>query len=231
MNVEILYEDKEIIVVVKPSGMPSQGDKSMTMDMVSYLKNYLAASGGKRQGEPYIAVVHRLDRPVGGVMVYAKTPEAAKQLSRQIQENKVTKKYMTVLTGILPEKEGRLVGWILKDGRTNTASLVSEKIHDAKKAELLYKVVRTKFYENEQYSLVEVELLTGRHHQIRIQMAGAGAGIYGDTKYNPKFQGKKGWFDMGLFSYQLAFNHPKTKKRLVFEAEPKAECFTMMCGG
>ena len=84
MNVEILYEDKEIIVVVKPSGMPSQGDKSMTMDMVSYLKNYLAASGGKRQGEPYIAVVHRLDRPVGGVMVYAKTPEAAKQLSRQI---------------------------------------------------------------------------------------------------------------------------------------------------
>lgn len=229
MNVEILYEDKEIIVVVKPPGMPSQSDKSMTMDMVSYLKNYLSAASKGR--EPYVAVVHRLDRPVGGVMVYAKTPEAARQLSRQIQENKVTKKYMTVLTGLLPEKEGRLDDWLLKDGKTNTSSIVSEKTNGAKKAALLYQVIRTGVYEDVQYSLVEVELLTGRHHQIRVQMAGAGAGIYGDTKYNPKFQGKKGWFDMGLFSCQLAFAHPKTKKRLVFEAEPKADCFTMMCGG
>lgn len=228
MNVKILFEDKDIIVVVKPSGMPSQGDKSMTMDMVSYLKNYLAAAGGqRRQGEPYVGVVHRLDRPVGGVMVYAKTPEAAKQLSRQIQENKVKKKYMALLTGLLPQKEGHLVNWLLKDGRTNTSSIVPEKIAGAKRAELLYKVLRTRYVDGMQYSLVQIELLTGRHHQIRVQTAGAGAGIYGDTKYNPEFQGKKGWFDMGLFSCFLGFYHPRTKKQLCFEAVPEAACFKL----
>lgn len=227
MNVKILFEDKDIIVVVKPSGMPSQGDKSMTMDMVSYLKNYMTAAGGRRQGEPYIGVVHRLDRPVGGVMVYAKTPEAAGQLSRQIQENKIKKKYMALLTGLLPQKEGKLVNWLLKDARTNTSSIVPEKTAGAKRAELLYKVIRTRYVGGVRYSLAEIELLTGRHHQIRVQTAGAGAGIYGDTKYNPEFQGKKGWFDMGLFSCYLGFSHPRTKKPLVFEAAPEADCFRL----
>ena len=227
MNVKILYEDNDIIIVVKPSGMPSQGDKSMTMDMVSYLKNYLAAAGGKRQqGEPYVGVVHRLDRPVGGVMVYAKTPEAAKQLSRQMQENKIRKKYMALLTGTLPQKEGHLVNWLLKDGRTNTSSIVAEKTAGAKRAELLYKFIRTEYIDGEQYSLAEIELLSGRHHQIRVQTAGAGAGIYGDTKYNPKFQGKRGWFEMGLFSCYLEFAQPRTKKKLVFEVKPEGSCFS-----
>lgn len=232
MNVKILYEDKDIIVVVKPSGMPSQGDRTMAMDMVSYLKNYLSA-GARKQGtakraeEPYIGVVHRLDRPVGGVMVYAKTPEAAKQLSRQIQENKIRKKYTALLTGVLPQKEGRLTNWLLKDGRTNASSIVPEKTAGAKRAELLYKVIQTKYTDGGQHSLVEIELLTGRHHQIRVQTAGAGAGIYGDTKYNPKFQNKKGWFEMGLFSCYLEFTQPGTRKRLVFEAKPEADCFRL----
>lgn len=246
MNVKILYEDNDIIVVVKPAGIPSQSDKSMTMDMVSYLKNYIAGKrdakekensgkaqkdGAGRAGtvkkEPYISVVHRLDRPVGGVMVYAKTPEAAQDISRQIQNNTVTKKYMAVLTGVLKETQGERTDWLLKDGRTNTSKTVPEKTAGAKKARLYYKIIKTKQQEESSLSLAQIELFTGRHHQIRVQMAAAGAGVYGDTKYNPEFQNKKGWFDMGLFSYYLAFKHPKTKKTMVFEQKPSDGIFSL----
>lgn len=247
MNVKILYEDNDIIVVVKPAGMPSQSDKSMTMDMVSYLKNYIAQKtvGKEKENgvktlkdgvgrvqtaakkEPYISVVHRLDRPVGGVMVYAKTPEAAAGISSQIQNNTVKKKYMAVLTGTLKENCGERTDWLLKDGRTNTSKTVPEKTAGAKQARLYYEIIKTKQHGEDNLSLARIELFTGRHHQIRVQMAAAGAGIYGDTKYNPEFQNKKGWFEMGLFSYYLAFKHPKTKKTMIFEQEPSDGIFSL----
>lgn len=223
MEVEILYEDAELIVVVKPPGMPSQSERSMAVDMVSYLKNYLAKPGGR---EPYVAVIHRLDRPVGGVMVYAKSRNAASALSAQISKGQMSKRYMAVLNHTLKNKQGRLENELLKDKQTNLSKIVPAGTPGAKHAVLDYKVIRTKYIDGKQYSLAEVDLVTGRHHQIRIQMAGAGAGIYGDTKYNPDFNSVKTWTDIGLFAWHLEFTHPKTRKKMVFEKRPDHSPFT-----
>lgn len=214
-DIKILFEDAWVLVCVKPAGMPAQGDGASTMDMVSYLKNYLAKKGTK--GEPYIGLVHRLDRPVGGVMVFAKTQEAAAALSLQIQKHQMEKWYLAVLTGTLKGKEGTLKDYLMKDGKTNLSTVVSKDTKGAKAATLTYKVLKTKFEEGQQYTLAEIHLETGRHHQIRVQMANAKAGLYGDTKYNPLFMNQSGWVDLGLYAYHLSFTHPKTRKKLSFE--------------
>ncbi len=213
MEVRILYENRQVIVAVKPPGMPAQSDRSSTMDMVSYLKN--------NHGMKYVGVVHRLDRPVGGIMVYAKTRDAAANLSAQIQKNQMTKKYLVVLTGSLPDEEGLLENYLRKDGRTNMSFVVSENTAGAKAATLRYKVLETRRDERDTLTLAEIELLTGRHHQIRVQTAAAGAGVYGDTKYNPLFQNKKGWFNMGLFACGLEFKDPDSGRKLMFSYEPE----------
>lgn len=215
-DVKIIYEDKDIIVVEKPAGMASQEERSADMDMVSWLKNYLVREK-KVKGVPYIGVVHRLDKPVGGVMVYAKTQQAAKKLSEQIQNNKMTKEYLAVLTGTLKNKEGMLEDYLVSDSRTNRSVVTDKKAVGAKKAVLEYKVRRTKFENDQQYSLVNIHLITGRRHQIRVQMANAGAGLWGDTRYNPVFTDKKGWHDLALFAWHLEFDHPATKKHLSFK--------------
>ena len=168
-EVKILYEDKDIIVVVKPAGMASQEERSADMDMVSWLKNYFVREK-KVKGMPYIGVIHRLDKPVGGVMVYAKTQQAAGKLSEQVRGNKMTKEYLAVLTGTLPKKEGRLEDMLISNGKTNRTDVVADKTSGAKKAALEYKVKRTKFDQGQQYSLVNVHLITGRRHQIRLKM-------------------------------------------------------------
>ena len=229
MNVKILYEDKHIIVCVKPAGMPSQAERSSSMDLVSWLKNYLSKKEGNvRKGVPYVSVVHRLDRPVGGVMVYAKTKQAAEMLSRQFSEHRTEKKYLALLTGTLKNEAGTLENNLLKDGRTNTSAIVSA---GGKKAVLDYKVLQVK----DDRSLVEVELHTGRHHQIRVQMSGAGAGIYGDMKYN--LEGTKAWDqkygkrnrnqEVCLFSYCLGFEHPATREKMVFKNLPESGSVTI----
>jgi 23S rRNA pseudouridine1911/1915/1917 synthase len=215
-EVKILYEDKDMIVVEKPAGMPSQEDRSPTMDMVSYLKNYLVREK-KVKGIPYIAAVHRLDRPVGGVMVYAKTQLAAKHLSEQIRQNKMRKEYLAVLTGTLEKPEGLLEDYLVSNGRTNSTVVVEEKTKDAKLARLEYRVKATRADGGKTLTLVNIHLITGRHHQIRVQMAHAGAGLWGDTKYNPEFAGTSGWHQLALFAWHLEFDHPVTKKHLVFE--------------
>lgn len=216
-EVKILYEDKDIIVVVKPAGMASQEERSADMDMVSWLKNYLVREK-KVQGAPYIGVVHRLDKPVGGVMVYAKNQQAAKNLSEQVRDGKMTKEYLAVLTGTLKKKEGRMEDYLAADGRTNLSTVVPKGTPGAKQALLEYKVKRTKFEGGMQYSLVNIHLITGRRHQIRVQMAHGGAGTWGDTRYNPLFKEQTGWHELALFAWHLAFTHPRTKKKLSFES-------------
>lgn len=224
INVKILYEDKHIIVCVKPQGMPSQSDRSSAMDLVSWLKNYLALKEGNDQkGVPYVSIVHRLDRPVGGVMVYAKTKKAAEDLSRQFSQHQTEKRYLTLLTGVLKGSSGTLENQLLKDGRTNTSSVVAS---GGKRACLDYQVLE----EKDGLSLVAVRLHTGRHHQIRVQMAHAGAGIYGDMKYNRK--GTEAWnigagvgsrnVELCLFSAYLTFEHPVSHKRMEFKVLPEA---------
>ncbi len=226
MNVEILYEDAHIFVVVKPAGMPSQSERSAAIDMVSYLKNLLVRRDKIKN--PYVAVVHRLDRPVGGVMVYAKTPKAAADLNAQVSQRSIGKEYMAVLKGTLPETEGQLVDWMVKDGRTNMSQVVEKTTEkDAKRAVLNYRVLHKKCIENQEYTLVHIHLETGRHHQIRVQMAHAGAPVVGDTKYGQSAETMRTFKNVALFSSALEFEHPVSKKKMRFESQPIGDAFQM----
>ena len=226
VEINIIFEDNDVIVCEKPSGIPSQSDKTGDYDMVNRLKNYLFEKDPKK-GEPYIGLIHRLDRPVGGIMVFAKTPLAAKRLSESVRGNDMKKRYLAVLnydgTKELINKPKQLVDYLEKDARTNCSRITTAQDKNAKKAELFYQIKEVK----EGCSLVEVELKTGRHHQIRLQMATHLGGIWGDTKYNPLFQDKTGFSRMGLYAYQLEFTHPITKRKVKFTLLPEGEPFDL----
>lgn len=228
MKVEILHEDSDIIVCVKPYGMPAQGDKSRDTDVLSYLKHHIFEEE-EMEEEPYLAMVHRLDRPVGGIMVFAKNQKAAANLSDQVQDGTMIKLYQAVLTGELPDECGMLEDYLVKDSKTNTTKVVKKGTKGAKKAQLEYEVLDV--FETDQgiLSYVLIELITGRHHQIRVQMASRGAGIYGDTKYNPLFsQTKKKYQQIALFAARLEFEHPATGEHMVFKCEPEGDAFEVI---
>ena len=220
MNLRILYEDEHIIVCYKPSGVPTQTAKLGAIDMVSLLKNYLYKNQ-KEKKEPYVAVIHRLDQPVEGILVFAKTPFAAKELNKSMQNaDGFGKYYKAVLCGMPTEKTGILENYLVKDGKTNTSRVCAPTEKDAKKAVLEYEVLNA--------NLVRIKLHTGRHHQIRVQMANIGCPIWGDTKYGVDKNGgdvDNSWKQIALCAYRLEFIHPKTKKKMEFEIEPESKGF------
>ena len=215
MGLNILFEDDHVLVVKKDAGIPVQAGKMRMMDLQGLIKNELYRRN-RKGGEPYLGLIHRLDQPVEGVMVFAKTPFAAGALSEQVTDGRMKKHYLALLCGKPSEDSGKLVDYLVKDSHTNTSSVVKEQNKDAKRAELNYQVLKR--YEDT--TLVEVELITGRHHQIRVQMANAGWPLYGDTKYNPKFQDVMEHVQTALCAYKLSFVHPKTKKVMEFCIEP-----------
>ena len=215
MGLNILFEDDHVLVVKKDAGIPVQAGKMRIMDLQGLIKNELYRRN-RKGGEPYLGLIHRLDQPVEGVMVFAKTPFAAGALSEQVTDGRMKKHYLALLCGKPAEDSGKLVDYLVKDGRTNTSSVVKSQEKDAKRAELNYQVLKR----NEETTLVEVELITGRHHQIRVQMANAGWPLYGDTKYNPQFQEVTEHVQTALCAYKLSFVHPKTKKVMEFCIEP-----------
>ena len=224
----ILHEDEDILVCIKPMGVPSQSDKTRDPDMVTLVKKYLFDKGETKE-EPYVGLVHRLDRPVGGIMVFARNQEAAADLSVQMLDGVFDKYYQAVLTGEMDAEEGVMKDFLLRDGRTNTSKVVPKGVKGAKKAELEYEVLDVIETEEGIFSYVLIHLLTGRHHQIRVQCASRGVGIYGDTKYNPLFQNvKKAYKQIGLYSTRIEFEHPATGERMVFKAEPEGEAFDMI---
>jgi 23S rRNA pseudouridine1911/1915/1917 synthase len=218
----ILYEDKDIIVCHKPAGLAVQNARIGSMDLESALKNYLAKESGSSM--PYLAVIHRLDQPVEGVLVFAKTPNAAKELSRQMTVGQIKKDYLAV-TFSAPEKpDGTLEDWLKKDGKTNTSQVVSAKTPGAKKAKLSYTLLETVREEQEdrEKHLIHIRLETGRHHQIRVQMAHAKMPLAGDRKYNPDETTN---LSLGLCSVSLEFIHPGTKKKMKFTTIPEGQAF------
>ena len=215
MGLKILFEDEHIMVVKKDAGIPVQAGKLRMMDLQGLIKNELYKRN-RKGGEPYLGLIHRLDQPVEGVMVFAKTPFAAGNLSEQVTDGRMKKHYLALLCGKPETDEGTLVDYLVKDGRTNTSSVAKAGEKDAKRSELNYKVLKR----SEETTLVEVELITGRHHQIRVQMANAGWPLYGDIKYNPAFQETKEHVQTALCAYQLSFVHPKSKKVMEFSIEP-----------
>lgn len=228
MKLDILYEDEYMLACVKPYGVPSQGDKSNDEDMITLIKNYLFDNSDNDE-EPYVAAIHRLDRPVGGVMIFAKTPEAAAKLSDMVSDGKITKYYQAILTGELPDFQGELTDYIVSDTKSNTARIAKKGDKKAKKAKLNYEVLDVFETDEGVFSYVLIELITGRHHQIRVQMASRGCGIWGDTKYNPLFsKTKRKYKQIGLYSSRMELEHPFTGKKLVFKSEPEGEAFDVI---
>ena len=203
---KIIYEDNHLLVVLKPINIPVQEDDSKDLDMLTYLKKYLKEKYNK-PGNVYLGLVHRLDRPVSGIMVFAKTSKAASRLSEQIRNHTFKKEYMAVLCGKTPKKD-ILVDKLLKNPKTNT-TIVSEK---GKEAILSYELIK---YKNN-YSLVKINLETGRSHQIRVQFSSRCYPLYGDQRYNKKALPKQ---QIALFANRLEFIHPVTKEKLFFEEE------------
>ncbi len=227
-KIPILFEDDSVLVCEKPAGMPGQPDTSNQLDLETYLKNVLFKEQ-EGEEEPYLTAVHRLDRPVGGLMVFAKTKQAAAELSRQIQNHEFEKYYQAVVCGTLPDDFGTFTDMLLRDKKTNTTSVVSPGTPGAKEAVLDYELIDQIETKEGTYSLVLVILGTGRHHQIRVQFASRGLGIYGDTKYNPRFQHtNKKYIPLGLYATRLAFCHPLTEEQMVFKTEPQGEAFSIL---
>ena len=226
---KLLYEDKEIIVCEKPAGTASQNERGFAADMVSLLMTHEKESGVK---QPYIGVVHRLDKMVGGVMVYAKNKSATANLSKQIAQHKVKKKYYAVVMGIPETQNGVMEDYLVRDGRTNTSGIAGKNEKDAKPAKLEYRVLKTKEITSGgtdiTCSLLEVELFTGRHHQIRVQMASRGLPLYGDRKYNPDGKILPAYRNIGLYSHLLGFSHPVTGKWMEYQASPESGIFFEM---
>lgn len=195
--------------------------------MVSLLKNYLYKKQAEKK-EPYIAVIHRLDQPVEGLLVFAKTPFAAKELNKGLQGAGFGKHYKAVLWGTPEKTSGTLEDYLVKDGRTNTSRVCSSTEKDAKKAVLSYEVLKIGQDEEKIISLVKVKLDTGRHHQIRVQMANMGCPIWGDAKYNTAIMQDRRFRQIALCAYKLEFVHPKTRKKMEFAIEPEGEGFHLV---
>ena len=215
MKTEILYEDNSILVIRKPAGLAVQSAGIGQPDVVSELKSYLAklpGAGRPGKGEPYLGIVHRLDQPVSGILVFAKNPKAARNLNHQLTNEGFGKHYMALVDGCPSKETDTLVNYLIKDSKSNTSRVCDRHTHGAKEARLSYRI----HSREAKQTLLEVTLDTGRHHQIRVQLAHMGCPIVGDTKYNPNAQ-KKGWQEIKLCAYRLAFHHPITGTPLEFQ--------------
>lgn len=212
-KLNVIYEDNHVIVVIKPQNIPTQEDESKDKDLLTMVKEYIKEKEDK-PGNVFVGLVHRLDRPTGGVMVFAKTSKAASRLSAQIAENEFKKRYLAVVLGKPREKRLKLVNYLQKNARTNTVQVVPELTTGAKRAELEYEVIEAK----EKVSLVDVKLYTGRSHQIRVQMKHIGCPVYGDVKYGGDKLAKG--HNLALWAYELKFVHPTTKENMTFKVYP-----------
>ena len=211
---EILYRDEDLCVIHKRAGLAVQSARASVPDLMSMLRNDLLEEGMKN---PYLGLVNRLDQPVEGILLVAFNEKAAADLSRQVADHvHMEKWYLAIVRGKLPGEKGHLVDYLLKDGKTNMSRVVKEGTKGSKRSELEYEVM----WERKGRSLVRVHLLTGRHHQIRVQLAHAGTPIVGDAKYGEGAVPEKRGEQLCLCSYRTSFIHPRTKKRMEFQVEP-----------
>ena len=213
-----IYEDNHIIVALKPPNIPTQRDITNDISFFDNIRDYIKIKYNKK-GNIFLGIVHRLDRPVSGIMVFAKTSKAASRLSESIRNRKFEKTYYTVVNGILSEKNGCLENYIIKKTNKmgNIAQVVFENTKKSKIAKLKYYVEKENIIKN--LSLIRVELETGRFHQIRVQLSNIGHTIYGDRKYGNYIKYNRDYVPLALFAKSLRFPHP-TKDEIIFVDAP-----------
>ena len=211
----VLYEDNHVIVVLKPQNVPSCEDETKDKDLLTVIKEHIKEKENK-QGNVYVGLVHRLDRPTGGVMVSAKSSKSAARLSEQMQNGDFEKKYAAVLAGELKTKRATLTNYLKKNPINNMVYVCPPVTEGAKFAELEYDVLE----EKSGLTLALIKLHTGRSHQIRVQMANVGAPVYGDMRYGGE-KAKTG--KLALWAVSLSFTHPVSKERLCFKIQPPAD--------
>ncbi|MFD2759930.1 RluA family pseudouridine synthase [Lentibacillus juripiscarius] len=216
MKIPILYEDNHLLVIEKPVNIPVQEDSTMDKDLLTMLKEDLKIRYQK-PGNVYLGLVHRLDRPVGGVMVFAKTSKAASRLSDAMRRGAFDKDYLAVVRGRPSTSKAVLEDYLLKDRRENKVHIVSPNHNKAKKAVLTYEVIG----QTNELSLLSIKLETGRPHQIRVQLASIECPIYGDQKYGQNVN--KPGQQIALWSHRLAFEHPTKKDTTETESLPPSE--------
>lgn len=236
MRTKIIYEDDSILVCCKPAGLATQTAKVGQQDMVSELKNYLARQGksdagsrGKKAGAPYLGVIHRLDQPVEGLLVFAKESRAAAKLTAQLAGGTLNKHYYAVVCGQVEEKSGELVDNLGKDPATGNAVVISERGQEGKKAVLQYRVIgqiSTPF----PLSLMDIHIDTGRFHQIRVQMSHAGMPLLGDTRYGSETSVQCSRqlqvANVALCAYRIELKHPVTGRKMEFQIRPEGKIFS-----
>lgn len=216
MEIPILFEDNHLLVVEKPVNIPVQEDDSRDRDMLAILKEDIKIRYQK-PGNVYLGLVHRLDRPVGGVMVFAKTSKAASRLSDVLRRREMDRTYLAVVRGIPEKKKGLLEHYLYKDTKKNKVHTVPANHAQAKKAVLEYEVISS----SEQLSLLSVRLHTGRSHQIRVQLSASGWPLYGDQKYGQHVN--QPGQQIALWAHALAFPHPTTKELVEIHSQPPNE--------
>lgn len=207
--INILYEDNHVLCVVKPANLPVQADNTKDEDLLTLVKQYLKEKYNK-PGNVYLGLVHRLDRPVGGAMILAKTSKAASRLSESIRVRAIDKVYYAILDGVPKKQSDTLVDYLTKDTKTNMVSVTNAKV--GKKSILHYQVLATK----NGHTLVEIHLETGRPHQIRVQFASRNLPLVGDQRYNKT--AKK--VQIALWAVSLTFPHPTTKDKITIHSDP-----------
>ena len=208
---EILYEDNHIIIVNKAPGEIVQGDKTGDTPLSELLKQYMKEKYNK-PGNVFCGVVHRIDRPVGGLVIFAKTSKALERLNKMLREGEIHKTYWALVEGKPANPEGTLRNFLKSDGRINKTFISTEKDTDAKESILSYKTIAN----GDRYSILEIELLTGRKHQIRAQLSGIGHPIKGDLKYGAKRSNPDG--SISLLAHKIEFIHPVSKQPISIEA-------------
>ena len=206
-KLNIIYEDNHIIVVLKPQNILSQGDETGDKSLYDLVKEYIKEKYNKT-GNVYLGLIHRLYRPTGGIMVFAKTSKAANRLSLQLKNKEFSKKYFAVVIGMPKYKSSRLEHFLRKDEKENKVTVCPRSVEGAKQAILEYNTIKY----NKGLSLLDVKILTGRSHQIRVQLSQIGNPLFGDQKYGVLTPQK---VNLALWAYELKFIHPTTKKEMV----------------
>lgn len=218
MNIPILYEDNHLLIVEKPNNIPVQQDKSNDNDLLSMLKEDIKIRYNK-PGNVYLSLIHRLDRPVGGAILFAKTSKAASRMANLFRKREINRSYLAIVRGIVRTQEEKLIHYLRKDEKRNKVFAVDSKAKDAKKAILHYKLLETK----ENMSLLLVQLETGRSHQIRVQLQQIGHPLFGDQKYGQKVN--KVGEQIALWSHELTFNHPVKQEQIVVKSYPSHDTY------